>query len=162
MRVFSAILLLALAIWLILPTRNEFGRADDETLLTKCRVEQPGAIVRLYKADGNATVAFNWSVSVQKDGGSEWQVFYTYSSPTMDRLECEIDKARVYEAGTGRVVTEIDEQILSAPKVAVVNGLYRNEDDHRFRDPYRKVSSWVAVLLIVSALALLSRSLRRN
>ena len=44
MRAFFALFLLAVSIWLVLPNRNEFGRAGDEELLSKCEVANTGTV----------------------------------------------------------------------------------------------------------------------
>lgn len=148
------VLLFCLSLWMIWPGRNEFGNPSDEELLASCETDD--SIVRLYRGNGGATVSFSWSITSQnRKSPFEWQIFYTYSSPAIDSLECLDSKVIALEGN--KVVTEISSEVVSAPAVGKVPGLYRGDAEYRYRNPFFKITTYLALIFLIPACVILWR-----
>lgn len=79
------------------------GNPDQETLLTTCATG--GWQVRLYEGDGGATTAYWSTVTVERPGRPERQVFFAYADPLVDALVC--DDAGVELRAGGALVREL-------------------------------------------------------
>jgi hypothetical protein len=153
---FPGLLALALAIWgikLLLPERNIFGNAEQETFVKQCQVKATEATVRLYRGDGGATVASWYSVTFSGGRFSrERQFFYTYSSPGITSIDCR--------AGEVAVIT--DEKTFHLPLSLIRNelvhqpmGFYRGESQKPFVQPLRVLTIIFGLFIeLISALIL--------
>ena len=90
-RVVSATLSLVLLVaggWLLLPSRNEHGNPDMESLISSCKTTD-AVTARLYEGNGGATNAYWYTVTLEgEELGREKQVFFSYREPTASRIIC--------------------------------------------------------------------------
>ncbi|MEZ4320607.1 MAG: hypothetical protein R3F61_24205 [Myxococcota bacterium] len=85
------------------------GNPDLERRLVSCTA---GAWeVRLYRGDGGATTAYWSTVTVERPGLPERQVYFAYGFPLIDALQCSPDRVELVEAGV--VVEPIEERRLA-------------------------------------------------
>lgn len=93
------------------------GNPAMETQLTSCTA---GAWeVRLYRGDGGATTAYWTTVTVERPGLPERQVYFAYGWPLVDAMTCAPDHIELRE-GTN-VVETLQEPALAGLRDAPVS-----------------------------------------
>lgn len=88
-KVAVVLVVLVLALWFLLPGRNQYGNPSMEQQASSCSCAD-GLIIRLYKGEEGATVAFWYTVTAE--GGlfeREQQILFAYDSPVISNLSCE-------------------------------------------------------------------------
>jgi hypothetical protein len=62
-----------------------------EELLGSCKTDEL-VIARLYEGNGGATTSYWYTVTLESDAlGKEKQVFFSYASPRLERVDCVED-----------------------------------------------------------------------
>lgn len=90
-----AVALAALSAWLLWPSRNVHGNPALEELLDSCSLGAK-ALVKLYRGNAGATVAYWYSVTAQgSHRGAERQVLFSYSAPAFQSLRCQDERVVV-------------------------------------------------------------------
>jgi hypothetical protein len=158
----QGILALSLAIWgvkLLLPGRNVFGNPHSETLMMQCQIPSTEATVRLYEANGGATVAYSYSVTFDRGKfPGEKQFFYTYAYPSIQSIDCRSDRVIVLtdEQTFNLPVEQIKKQLIARPM-----GFYRGQKQKSYMQPLRGIALIFGVFLELVSVWILMRSLKQ-
>jgi hypothetical protein len=97
-----AYFMFVLGLYAVVPSRNVRGSPGMERELGRCTLSD-GALIRLYRGEGNATVAFWYTVTHKpRRWGMERQIVFSYSEPTFSQVTC---------TSRGLALTDSDESL---------------------------------------------------
>jgi hypothetical protein len=70
-----------------IPGRNVAGNPSMERLVQRCTL--PGStVIRLYRGEGGATVAFWYTLTRERPGAPEQQFWFSYAEPAVAGIAC--------------------------------------------------------------------------